>query len=139
MIGMPCTFDAGQHAVIHPELEDWIHREIPDRNFLDRVFVYRHLLYGTFVIAQWLNRDAGLFIDVMNLGYSLGNFDKEKARTLRSNIMQPITGRQARDCMRKAQDDHVERRQEADQLERGKRGRLKKDHGIDSPYHTVGA
>jgi hypothetical protein len=75
----PCEFDKRQHLIIHPPLEDWIKRQAPNDDERGRLFIYKHLVHGTFVIAWWVSKDRGLFVDMINLKKSLGSFNRRTA------------------------------------------------------------
>jgi len=72
-----CPFRHNQHQRISPEILNWAQSYCPDREAAGKLFMYRHLVHGTFVIALWVKE--GWFVDVLNLGRSLGNFTRERA------------------------------------------------------------
>jgi len=78
-MNLSCPFRRDQHQIIKPPMASWIKRNCPDPSLKDKLFMYRHILYGTFVVALWVK--PGWFIDVLNLGGSLGNFNSLKAHT----------------------------------------------------------
>ena len=79
MLGVPCRYDEAQHQLLTPPLLDWCRLQTSDPDIRDNLFVYLQRLYGTFVIARWVDKPLGLFVDVLNLGYSLSIFNREAA------------------------------------------------------------
>jgi len=86
MIGMACPYQPRVHKIIHPDLENYIKREVSDENLRDSLFIYFQTEYENFVIAHWTNQSHTAFMDVMNLGPSLSNFTREKADALREML-----------------------------------------------------
>jgi len=76
-----CPFQHDQHHRIFPEILGWARDNCPDRDAAKNLFMYRHKIHQTFVIALWVKE--GWFVDVMNLGMSLGNFTQTSARVFR--------------------------------------------------------
>jgi hypothetical protein len=74
-----CPYQHAQHQILDNELAGWVRRNCPDRQAAPNLFVYRHVLHGTFVIAMWVR--PGWFVDVLNLGGSLRSFTRQRART----------------------------------------------------------
>jgi hypothetical protein len=86
MFGMACPFRSQQHQIIHPPLESWLKRESP-REVRDSLFVYYHLRERTYVIAMWTR--PGMFMDMVNLGFTLGNFDRQRAQLFLEQLNKP--------------------------------------------------
>lgn len=57
------------------------------------LFLYRHNLHGTYVIAQWIGGNIkDLYLDIMNLGTEgLGGFNKEKSIEFLRRVLDPLT------------------------------------------------
>ncbi len=77
-MNLVCPFQSAEHAIIQSEVIDWARRECPDRDVVDKLFMYRHKVYETFVIAMWTRE--GWFMDVLNIGKSLESFDRVQAK-----------------------------------------------------------
>ncbi len=105
MLGLACEYDGSQHRLITPELLHWCKRQASDGELRDSLFVYHHLQVGTFVIARWINHPWGLFVDVLNLGHSLANFDKTAAREFRNRVLCPVSAEATARGMRDASSD----------------------------------
>lgn len=81
MLGF-CNYKSNEHMLIEPPLLGWLKRNIPDPRDKERVFVYRHIESGNFVIGLWESCPREKFQDIMNLGWSLQNFTRERAQRL---------------------------------------------------------
>ena len=91
-LGMVSWYDSDKHTIIPGELSDFCSRLVegdPKRN--GKLFVIRYNELGVFVICEWLAKPKDIFVDVMNLGKSLGNFTRQKAAELRHRLFAPIT------------------------------------------------
>lgn len=89
MFVFPCLYDPNQHQIIHPELGEWVKRQVAPAD-KERFFVYFHKIHKTFVIARWAQDKFGVFTDFLNLGHSLANFTREKAQELRERLYAPV-------------------------------------------------
>lgn len=92
MLGLVSFYNTKEHTIIGGDIADFCKRLVehtPQR--AGRLFVVRYNKLGTFVIAEWLAKPKDIFVDVMNLGKSLANFDRKKAHELRQRIFKPLT------------------------------------------------
>jgi len=65
------TYTPSRHRVVEgTELGRGVDREFPSSQG-EGLFVYFHTHTRKWVVAKWLNRKYGPFVDVMNLGYNL--------------------------------------------------------------------
>lgn len=88
---LPCFYSPAQHEILHePTILDWCRRQTSDLPLQKQLFIYRHRIHSTFVIARWVREPKGIFTDLLNLGHSLGNFTREKAQEFRGRILAPI-------------------------------------------------
>lgn len=89
---LPMLYNPKQHHIISGgELIAWCKREAPAKD-TKRLFLYRHRVHGTFVIAMWASdRALGVFTDFLNLGYSLNNFDRKKAQEYLRRLYAPTS------------------------------------------------
>ena len=112
MLGLACQYDERQHKVIHPPLENWVKGQVSDPVLRDRLFIYYHNLEGTFVIGLWEGNSKGYFIDAMNLGDSLQNFDRLMAQSLVTNLSRPLSNKQIARGFRRSERDELHAKQE---------------------------
>lgn len=111
MLGMACPYQKKQHRIIHHRLEKWIKRQVPDSNFRDSLFLYYHNSQGTFVIASW-TVPGKFFVDVINLGDSLSNFDYPTAQQFRLRVRAPMSGAQTARTMKQYEQNRLSQIQE---------------------------
>ena len=88
---IPCMYDEAQHKILSGgEVLAWIKREAPAGE-VERFFLYRHRIHGTFVIARWASdRAMGIFTDFMNLGYTL-NITRAQADQFHQRMYAPLS------------------------------------------------
>lgn len=94
MLGTAYHYNSKEHELIEPECLRWIRRETADPALRNRLFAYRHKIYGTFVVALWLGEPHGFFVDILNLGMSLGHFTRPVAQELRHRLFCPAGAKQ---------------------------------------------
>ncbi len=117
MINMPCVYRRNQHKIITPRFLEWIKRQLPSPKLRDSLFVYFHLIHRTFVIAQW-TVPCRLFVDVMNLEHSLGNFTQEKAQNLIEQLKSPVSGAEMAELLKERERKWQSLRQNEDDEKR---------------------
>jgi hypothetical protein len=97
MLGMVSNYTSKKHTIIGGDLALWLNRLVEnDRERKGKLFLVRYNEIGSFVIAEWLGRPRDVFVDVMNLGKSLSDFDRAKADELRKRLFEPVTADQTR-------------------------------------------
>ena len=92
MLGLVSNYNTDEHTIIGGELSDWLKRlmaDDPQRR--GRLFLVRYNKLGVFVIAEWLGKPKDVFVDVYNIGKSLGNFRRKAAQELRKRLFAPLT------------------------------------------------
>jgi hypothetical protein len=112
MLGQACPYRAEQHYIVHPELERWLQRNVSEKSLRDSLFIYKHLWYGTYVIAQWVSKGSS-FIDLRNLGGSLRNFNREMAQNFLQQVNHPMSGKAMGKCMAQHESDILRNQQES--------------------------
>ena len=58
-----------------PECLDWCRRSCPDKDLRGRMFVYRHVRSGNFMLAYWVSYRT-LFTPILEIGTSLAAFGR---------------------------------------------------------------
>lgn len=95
-IGMVSFYNPDDHTIMTGELSDYLQRLVEAcESRRGKLFLVRYNKLGSFVIAEWLGKPRDVFVDVMNLGQSLRNFDRTGAAELRHRLFSPITGTEA--------------------------------------------
>jgi hypothetical protein len=84
------VLDRNRHAIIETELSRFLQREFPRAD----LFMYRHTLYNTFVVAQWLNKDRGECSEIVS--WSGDMEPKAIVETIRQAVLTPAQVQAAR-------------------------------------------
>ncbi len=109
---MVCQYDPHQHELLDNDVSRWLKRETSDPELRKKVFVYRHLRYGTFVIGLWINAPQGVFVDVLNMGTSLANLTASNAQELRKRLFAPTAASDMAHQMQESYSEYLHRRQD---------------------------
>ena len=100
-----------------PPFMDYLRREYPAH--AASLFCYRHSGSSNFVVAGWVNRDRGRFIDLLVVGRSPGEFSRAHAAEIRVKLRP--TDKEILDPDRLDRElaaaDRAEARQDQDNLE----------------------
>lgn len=112
---IPFQFRADWHQVITPDFMNFLKEKFPDH--AEHLFVYRHTLWGSFVIAGWVQKERGRMCDLVNLGTTL-DLTREKVKEMEQLLFPKVvmTGKTLTDGIvsgeraldQKAQDDSDE-------------------------------
>jgi len=105
MIGVPCPYRKDRHIVIHPPLEGWLRRNVPDRRVRDDLFVYYSLDGQSFVVGLWADKRRSSFFDVLNMGPVL-HFSWEDGMHFRRLFGDPLT---RKDLARRSREEYMNR------------------------------
>ena len=123
---IPCVYDEKQHEVLSSEVARWSSRNAP-ADWKDRLFTYRHSITENFVVAVWADKPFGIFTDVLNLGKSLSNFNRETADELLRRMWQPLSPSTISQQINRTQSDfhskQVEKNNEMKELINRRRGK----------------
>ena len=110
MLGCVSTFKRPDHTIIKGELRGWLQRETKSsRRDFDLI---RYNRLGVFCIVEFLSPNRDVFVDTMNLGKSLGTFDREKAQELLRRIFKPVTCDQTSRILSETDSDYHHMRQD---------------------------
>lgn len=93
MLGLVSLYLPEKHTIIGgsgiPEFLTKLVEGDPRRK--DCLFLLRYDELGVFCICEWVGGGHDTFVDVLNLGKSLGNFGKKGAQELRRRLFDPLT------------------------------------------------
>lgn len=113
MLGLATTYCEREHTIILGEVDSFLKRLVQGNASREgKLFVVRYEEHGTFVIAEWLGRPKDIFVDVLNLGKSLGNFNQSAAKELCARLFAPITMEQVNTHNQDAESDYLHNRQD---------------------------
>lgn len=107
MLGLVSVYNTTEHTIISgsgiPEWLDRLVEGIPQREGC--LFLIRYNKLEVFCICEWIGGGRDTFVDVMNLGKSLGGFGKIEAQKLRRLLFAPVTAEEsAREIIRNDSD-----------------------------------
>ena len=89
---MVSFYNPQEHTIVGGEIKPFVERLVEhDPNRKGKLFVVRYNKLETFVICEWLGKPFDVFIDILNLGKSLGNFTFAKAQELRKRLFAPVS------------------------------------------------
>jgi len=125
MLGLVSNYNSVEHTIIGGEISEWINRLVEgDPQRKGRLFAVRYNELGVFVIAEWLGKPKDVFVDVMNLGKSLGNFGHKAAQELRKRLFDPLTAEETSRAIVGADSDYHHNLQDEDMEETERQERV---------------
>lgn len=92
MLGMISVYNPQEHTIIEGELSDWLERLVAgDPQRTGRLFIILYNKLGVYCICEWTDNHNDTFVDILNLGKSLGNFDQKQSQELRRRLFNPLS------------------------------------------------
>ena len=126
MLGMVSLYLSKEHTIIDGSgIPEWL-KQLVEGNPRRKgcLFLLRYNKLGVFCICEWIGGGKDTFVDVLNLGKSLGNFGKKEAQELRRRLFVPATAEEsAREIIRN-DSDFYHNLQDEDAEETERRGRV---------------
>ncbi len=110
MLGMTSVYSSDKHTRIGGDIGAFIERLGKDAGRDLAIICYEKL--AVFCIIEWLSPNKDVFIDMMNLGKSLGNFTRDKATELRRRLYKPITCDETSQFISAGDSDYHHKRQD---------------------------
>ena len=102
MLGLVSCYNVEEHTLIRGELSEWLDRLVegsPQRTGCLFLLLYNKL--GVYCICEWVGGGRDTFVDVLNLGKSLGNFGQIGAEEFKRRLFNPVTAEEsAREIVR---------------------------------------
>ena len=124
MLGLVSYDTPDEHTIIRGGISEWLERLVEgDPRHKGRLFLLRYNKLGVFCICEWTDDNKDTFVDVFNLGKSLGDFDRKQAHELRRRLFAPFTAEETSQAIIKNDSDfyhnlHDEDMEEAERQER---------------------
>ena len=116
MLGLVSCYNQDEHTIIQTgELPGWLTRLVkgdPQREGC--LFLLRYNKLEVFCICEWVGGGNDTFVDVINLGKSLGNFGRKEANDLRRRLFAPITAEETSKAIINADSDYYHNLQDGD-------------------------
>ena len=128
MLSLVSFYNTVEHTILDSDIARFCNRIIEgDPKRRGRLFTVRYNKLGVFVIAEWLALPNGPFVDVVNLGTSLGSFTRAKAGELRCKLLNPLTAEETvlqttqadRDFHSNLQEENTEETERWEMCEKG--------------------
>lgn len=126
MLGMVSLYLSEEHTIINGSgIPEWLKQLVEgDPRREDCLFLLRYNKLGVFCICEWVGGGRDTFVDVLNLGKSLGNFGKKEARELRRRLFAPVTAEETSKAMVKNDSDFYHNLQDEDSEETERQERV---------------
>jgi hypothetical protein len=125
MLGLVSNYNSDEHTIIGGEIGRWVSELIKgDPRRKGKLFVVRYNKLGVFCICEWLAGPKDIFVDVMNLGESLGNFDRKQARELHRRVFAPVTAEATSRAIIQTDSDYYHRLRDEDMEETERQERV---------------
>lgn len=115
MIGIPSVYKRHEHTFIGGDIGHYISRLSKDSGRDLAVIRYEKL--GVFCIIEFVSPNRDVFVDVKNLGGSLGNFNRAAATELQRRLFKPITGDETDRFVTETESDYHHARQDDNSAE----------------------
>ena len=125
MLGLVSYYNTTEHTIVGGEISEWVKRlvkGVPRRE--GRLFLVRYNKLGVFCICEWLGKPKDVFVDVLNLRKSLGNFGRQEAAELKRRLFAPVTADMTREAVVKTDSDYHHNLQDEDMEEAERQERV---------------
>ena len=124
MLGMTSVMNSDEHSLIGGEIGAYL-RRISKRAGRD-IAVIRYEALEVFCIVEFLTPNRDVFIDILNLGNSLANFNRSKSQELERRLFDPITCYGTSEALAAADSDYHHTRQDGNAEEQERLERISK-------------
>ena len=96
MLGLVSVYTSAEHTIIPGELSEWLERLVEsDPQRKGCLFLLRYNKLEVYCICEWVGGGRDTFVDVLNLGKSLGSFGQMEAQELRRRLFNPVTAEES--------------------------------------------
>ena len=96
MLGLLSCYNVEEHTIIQGELSEWLERLVEsDPKRKSCLFLLRYDKLEVYCICEWVGGGNDTFVDVLNLGKSLGEFGQREAQELRRRLFNPVTAEES--------------------------------------------
>ena len=96
MLGLLSCYNPDEHTIIRGELSEWLKRLVAgDPQRKGCLFLLRYNKLEVYCICEWVGGGRDTFVDVLNLGKSLGDFDQKRAQELKRRLFNPVTAEES--------------------------------------------
>jgi len=126
MLGMISVYTTTEHTIIQGSgIPEFLTRLVEgDSQREGRLFLLHYNKLGVFCICEWTDDHKDTFVDVLNLGKSLGNFGYKKSQELRRRLFAPVTAEVTSKAIIDADSDFYHNLQDEDMEETERQERV---------------
>ncbi len=125
MLGTLSCYNTDEHTLIRGELSEWLERLVegnPQREGC--LFLLRYNKLEVYCICEWVGGGRDTFVDVLNLGKSLGNFGHTEACELRRRLFKSVTAEDTSKAIIRADSEYYHNLQDEDMEETERQERI---------------
>lgn len=118
MLGLVSVYNTDEHTIVRGGISEWLNRlveGIPQREGC--LFLLHYNKLEVFCICEWVGGGHDTFVDVLNLGKSLGNFDQKQAQDLRRRLFASVTAEETSKAITGADSDYYHKLHDEDMEE----------------------
>ena len=125
MLGLLSCYNSEEHTILGGELSGWLERLVEgDPRREGCLFLLRYDKLEVYCICEWVGGGNDTFVDVLNLGKSLGTFDQKQALELRRRLFNPVTAEESSREIIRNDSDYYHNLQDEDSEETERRERV---------------
>ncbi len=118
MLGLVSVYNIDEHKIVRGGISEWLDRLVKgDPRREGCLFLLHYNKLGVFCICEWVGGGHDTFVDVLNLGKTLGNFDQKQACELRRRLFNPVTAEDTSKAIIGADSDFYHKLQDEDSEE----------------------
>lgn len=125
MLGLVSCYNPDEHTFIRGELSEWLDRLMEgDPRREGCLFLLHYNKLKVFCVCEWVGGGHDTFVDVLNLGKSLGNFGHKEACELRRRLFNPVTAEETSKTIIRNDSDFYHNLQDEDMEETERQERV---------------
>ena len=125
MLGLLSCYNSEEHTLLGGELSEWLKRLVEgDPQRKGCLFLLRYDKLEVYCICEWVGGGNDTFVDVLNLGKSLGDFGQKEAQELRRRLFNPVTAEESSREIIRNDSDFYHNLQDEDMEETERRERV---------------
>ena len=96
MLGLVSCYTPDEHTIVQGEIGLFCNRLVEhDPQRRGNLFILRYNKLEVYCICEWVGGGRDTFVDVLNLGKSLGSFEHREACELRRRLFNPVTAEES--------------------------------------------
>jgi len=125
MLGQVSVYNHDEHTIIEGEISRWLERLVKgDPRREGCLFLVHYNKLDVFCICEWVGGGKDTFVDVLNLGKSLGDFGYRESQELCRRLFEPLSAEVTSKAITSAGSDYHHNLQDEDMEETERRERV---------------